>query len=240
MDLKGKKVLITGAAKRVGRALAIALSQKGALPVLHYWNSKQEAEELQKSLKLPPSHLLQANLENEKEVFKLADQALSLGPIDILINSASTYYPTPFTELDLKDWDKIFNINLKSIFILSQKLGLAMKKQGRGRIINIADTAATKPYLNYLPYCTSKGALLNFTKALALELAPEVSVNVLSPGPIAPPPEFDTQQITNIQNRLPLKKWGGFEEVAKGVIFFCESDFTTGDHLTIDGGALLV
>ncbi len=238
MDLKNKKILITGAAQRMGKAIAQDLNKRGASILIHYNHSKGEAQALAKELH--SAEILSANLENEKEVLKLAEDAQALGPVDFLINSASVYYPTPFEKIKLEDWNKIFNVNLKALFILSQKLGMAMKNQGQGSIINIADTAGFRPYRNYLPYCVSKGAVESFTKALALELSPEVRVNSISPGPIVPHPSENEKTIESVANRIPLKKWGGFEEIVKAVRFLCESDFTTGSNVIVDGGYYLV
>jgi NAD(P)-dependent dehydrogenase (short-subunit alcohol dehydrogenase family) len=108
------------------------------------------------------------------------------------------------------------------------------------RIIHIADTAGFRPYRNYLPYCVSKGALLSLTRALALELAPRVMVNSVSPGPIVPPPWESQKVIQNVAKKIPLQRWGGFDEIAKAVLFLCESNFATGINLIVDGGYQLI
>lgn len=241
MDLSGKKVLITGAAKRIGAAIAEALAKKGCHLILHYHRSAPEAKALQCKLSAfgISADLIQADLSQEKEVAALAKTALKKGPVDILINNTSLFYPIPFEKLKVSDWDQFMNVNLKALFILSQKLGLKMIQKG-GHIINLADLAGCHPYRNYLPYCVSKGAVLSLTRALAIELAPKVQVNSICPGLMIPPPWLSEPVKNRVIKKSPLKKWGGVEEIAKGVLFLCESDYITGSELVIDGGRQLV
>ncbi len=241
MILKGKKAFITGGGKRVGAAIARALAAKGCHLVLHYYRSAAEANRLAKELTLKGVgvDLMKANLEKEKEVRDLAHYALKRGTIDILINNAALYQRTPFKNIKTKDWDKILNTNLRSVFLLSQKIGEAMREQS-GRIINLADISGELPYRDYLPYCVSKGAVLSLTRALAIELAPKVQVNSISSGLIEPSLGTFRETIVRLGDKVPLKRWGGVEEVAKAVVFLCESDYTTGANFVIDGGYQLV
>jgi NAD(P)-dependent dehydrogenase (short-subunit alcohol dehydrogenase family) len=171
-------------------------------------------------------------------VLALCQKVLKKGSPDLLVNNASVYYPTPLKTLKLNDWNRVLKTNLTAPFILSLQLGRRMKPGAR--IIHIADTAGFRPYRNYLPYCVSKGALLSLTRALALELAPRVMVNSVSPGPIVPPPWESQKVIQNVAKKIPLQRWGGFDEIAKAVLFLCESNFATGINLIVDGGYQLI
>ncbi len=237
MNLKSKRALITGAARRIGAAIARSLAGEGCHLLLHYRKSKREVESLARELRKNGNQveIYRADLEKEKEVSKLCREVLLNGGVDILINNASLYYPTPIKNLKWKDWERMIAVNLTAPAFLALRLGNDMKKKG-GRIINLADTASFRPYRDYLPYCTSKGGIVTLTRALALELAPKVLVNSISPGPIEPAPWEPSRVIRSIQERMPLGKWGGPQEIAKGVVFFCRSDFATGSNLVIDGG----
>ena len=241
MTLKGKRVLVTGGARRIGAAIARNLAKEGCHLILHYHQSAREIQRLARELRTGglSVNTVQADLTQSEEVLLLASTVLKKGPIDILINNASIYYPTPFKSLNEDTWDRFMQIHLKAPFFLSKALAGGMQRRG-GRIINIADQAGEQPYRDYLPYCVSKGALLNLTRALARELAPKVHVNSISPGPILPPPWRSKKQMEGIRKRTPLQRWGGPEEIANAVVFLCVSDFITGTNLVIDGGFQLV
>lgn len=241
MNLRGKRVLVTGGAKRIGAAIVRSLAERGCDIVLHYHRSQAEARALARALAKSgvSVELLRADLSRESETLALARKALKKGPIDLLINNASLYDRAPFKRLTLENWDRCLRVNLTSVLLLSQKIGLAMRRRG-GRIINIADMAGEQPYRDYLPYCVSKGALLSLTRALAVELAPKVQVNSICPGPVLPSPRQPQRMVERLAKRTPLKKWGGADEVAKAVTFLCQSDFTTGANIVVDGGFQLV
>jgi NAD(P)-dependent dehydrogenase (short-subunit alcohol dehydrogenase family) len=235
-----KWALVTGAAKRMGKVLSTRLAEKGYSLILHYHHSRTEAVNFARELERKGAsvELIRANLENEKDVLALCQKVLKKGSPDLLVNNASVYYPTPLKTLKLNDWNRVLKTNLTAPFILSLQLGRRMKPGAR--IIHIADTAGFRPYRNYLPYCVSKGALLSLTRALALELAPRVMVNSVSPGPIVPPPWESQKVIQNVAKKIPLQRWGGFDEIAKAVLFLCESNFATGINLIVDGGYQLI
>lgn len=241
MNLRGKRALVTGAARRVGAAIARALAAEGCHLALHHHRNVGEARSLARELKDQgvTVDLFEADFEKEKEVDSLSREVLHGGPVDILVNNASVFYPTPFEKITQRDWRHFFNLHLHAPFLLSRSLGLRMKRRG-GRIINIIDRAAKKPYRHYLPYCVSKGAFLSLTRSLALELAPRVQVNGILPGPIVPAPWEKRDVVERIRKRNPLQRWGGEVEIAKAVVFLCRSDFTTGADFLIDGGHSLV
>ena len=239
MDIKGKNVLITGGAKRIGKYISISLAKEGANIVLHYNSSKEDAEKtLEEIMSFGVKvKIIRANLENENEVYSLAKESLdTFGKIDILINNASIYYPTPLFEENIEDLDRFYKIHIKAPFILSKIIGRKMYEKKEGRIINIADYSALRPYKNFTPYNISKGGLLTLTKCFSKELAPYVLVNAILPGPIVPPDDLEDKE-TPLKKTL-LKKWGGEKEVYKAVKYLIETDFTTGAFIPVEGGRL--
>jgi pteridine reductase len=164
----------------------------------------------------------------------------SFGRIDILVNSASVFAPTPIEKITERDWDSNLDTNLKAPFFLSKFASVAMRKQGAGKIINLGDWAGIRPYKDYLPYSVSKTGLIGLTKALAKELAPEVQVNCIALGMVIPPETYTKEEVDRLVSRTLTKTMGTPEDVARAVLFFCETDFATGAILTLEGGRLLV
>ena len=238
--IKGKNVLITGAGKRIGKFLALSLAEDGANIIIHYRSSDAEAKEiletvLKKGIKAVK---IKADLEKTDEVKKLIEYSIkSLGRVDILINNASIYYPTPLSEVTENDIDRFYNIHVKAPFILSKELGQIMYRNRWGRIINIADYSALRPYKNFSPYSISKGAMLTMTRAFAKEFAPHVLVNAVLPGPIIPAEGIE--DLKTPLEKTVLKKWGGEIEVYKAVKYLIQTDFTTGAFLPVEGGRLI-
>ncbi|WP_457625921.1 SDR family NAD(P)-dependent oxidoreductase [Persephonella sp.] len=240
MDIEGKNVLITGCARRIGRYIALSLAEEGANIVIHYKSSEKDAKKLMETIrkKSVKAVMIKADLEKSDEVKKLAEESLErMGKIDILINNASVYYPTPIEKVTEEDLDRFYNIHVKAPFILSQIIGQSMVKNKQGRIINIADYSPLRPYRNFSPYAVSKGGLLTMTRALAKEFAPYVLVNAVLPGPIIPAEEIeDTKK--PLEKTL-LHRWGGEKEVYKAVKYLIETEFTTGAFIPVEGGRLI-
>ena len=244
MRLQGKFVLVTGAARRVGRAVAMALARRGARLIIHYNRSRREAQRLvseAEDLCGREASLAQADLSDLRQVRRMTDGLLRrFGTVHVLVNSASLYERTPFGRVEAADWDSHLDVNLRAPFFLSQALGPAMKKAGEGKIVNIADWAAQRPYADYVPYCVSKAGLLCLNTALAKALAPEVQVNALLPGPVLLPESFTARQREAVREATLVKRLGTPEDVAQAVLFLIEgSDFVTGAALTVDGGRLV-
>ena len=240
MEIKNKKILITGGARRIGRFLAQKLAEDGADIILHYRSSKSDAEEVAQNIKKTGRevYLIKADLEDIRQVEGMAYRILDeIGGIDVLINNASIYYPTVFFKTRIEDLDRFYTVHVKAPFVLSRILGERMYRQKSGRIINIADYSGLRPYRNFTPYSVSKGAMLTLTRALAKELAPYVLVNAVLPGPIIPAEGIeDTEK--PLEKTL-LKKWGGEKEVYKAVKYLIETDFTTGAFIPVEGGRLI-
>ena len=244
MQIDGSVALVTGSAKRVGRAIATALAQKGARLAVHYNRSRAEAAAFAKELKgkyRVQAETFGADLSRASEARRLAKDVLRrFGRADILVNSASVYVKTPFGAVSEKDWDEHLDVNLKSPFFLSQELGRAMKRAGRGKIVNIADWAGLRPYAEWTPYCISKAGLICLTYALAKALGPQVQVNAVLPGPVLLPPDVGPKEREAIRQATLVKRLGSPKDIASAVAFLIEgSDFVTGAALPVDGGRLI-
>ncbi len=243
MEIQGKTALVTGAAKRIGRAIALTLASEGMNLLLHYRRSLKEIRETAKAAERlgVRVHLLRANLEKFTEINRLIREAFRRSPqIHLLVNSAAIFYPTPLGRVREKDWDEFLNVNLKAPFFLSQAVGIKMLRQKEGKIINLVDWTAFRPYTNYLPYCISKAGLVAVTQGLAKALAPHVQVNAIAPGPILPPAGATAKQNKIVIKRTPLKRFGEPSDIAEAVRYLVKSaDFVTGAVLPVDGGNLV-
>tara|TARA_B100000674_G_scaffold423603_1_gene376315 strand:- start:51 stop:668 length:618 start_codon:yes stop_codon:yes gene_type:complete len=162
-----------------------------------------------------------------------------LGQIDVLINNAADFFPTPLGEVSESEWDHLISLNLKAPFFLSQLVGTSMLKQGQGKIVNIADVAAERPWPQFLPYCASKAGLVSLTKGLAKALAPAVQVNAVAPGTMLPPHQISSFSQDLAVEKSLLKKMGRPDDIARAVTYFLENDFVTGTILPVDGGRML-
>lgn len=249
MQLSGKTVLITGAARRIGRDIALTLARRGASIIIHFRNSRREAVLLQREIEKTRSQaaLIQADFnvppKQFQKVLKKFLQQLhqKTKRVDVLVNNASIFYPTPLEKITPDDWEDFMAANLKAPFFLSQALGLAMKKQGSGKIINLVDWTGDRPMPQFLPYCISKAGLIAATKGLAKALAPQVQVIGIAPGPILPADFANAKQRRGAAERTLLKHYGSPKDIAQAVRFVIEdTDFMTGSVLSIEGGAALV
>jgi pteridine reductase len=243
MDLRNKIALVTGGARRIGRAIALDLAAHGTSIAVHYRTSQSEADALVAEITASggKAQAFHANLEHVAEIEQMVANVLdAFGRIDILINSASIFAPIPLTEITERDWDANLDTNLKAPFFLSKFAATAMRQQGAGKIVNLGDWAGTRPHKDYLPYSVSKSGLIGLTKALAKELAPEIQVNCIALGMVMPPEDYSQAEIERLVNRTLTKKMGTPEDIARAVIFFCETDFATGTILPLEGGRLLV
>jgi pteridine reductase len=239
--LTGKAVLITGAARRVGAAIAQAVHAAGADVVLHYRSSAEEAAALAQQLngaRPGSATLAQCDLLDSKAVAQLAQAAATaFGGLDILVNNASSFYPTPLGDIVEDDWNDLIGTNLKAPLFLAQAAAATLRERG-GLIINLADIHGLRPLRNHPVYCVAKAGLIMLTKSLARELGPEVRVNAIAPGPVMwPEGGVDAALRDEIIDRTALKRIGSPEDVARAVLFFAtEAPFVTGQILAIDGG----
>lgn len=239
-----KTILITGAAKRIGREIALSFFDKGWDIVIHYNSSKNDAQVLADEMNARRDNsaiIAQANLDNADEVIKLVDQTLSKNNrIDALVNNASTFYPTPIGNFSEDDWNLLMGSNLKAPLFLIQSFFKELKKN-KGFIINITDINVDKALINHSIYLAAKSGLQTLTRSLAKELAPDIRVNAIAPGAILEPPntEWTTEQKNNIINSVPLGRMGSEKDIADAAIFLSEAEYVTGQILNIDGGKSL-
>jgi pteridine reductase len=238
--------LITGAARRIGAVIAQTLHQQGYNIVLHYNNSQVAAEKLAAELNQQRHNsctVFAANLSDLKQIDTLATHAMSQWQrIDLLINNASSFYPTPLTAATEQQWDDLFASNSKGPYFLSQALASTLKKH-RGSIINIADIHTGQPLRDHSIYCMAKAANRMMTKSLAKELAPDVRVNGIAPGAIMWPEKRATlsaQQKQNIVAKTPLNRTGAPEDIAQLAHFLAaKASYITGEVIAVDGGRKL-
>ncbi|MBE8718540.1 pteridine reductase [Cellvibrio polysaccharolyticus] len=236
-------VLITGAGRRIGATLAGELHSDGFNLVLHYRRSRSETEALAQTLnqRRPDSAIaLPADLNNTDALTELARLASShWGRLDVLINNASAFYPTPLGNVTSDTWDDLIGSNLKAPFFLAQALLLALKQQ-QGCIINIADIYAEKPLKEHTVYCIAKAGNVMLTKSLAQELAPDIRVNGIAPGAIFWPENVqqdNTDYINHLLHKIPLQRRGQAADIARTVRFLIsDAPYITGQIIAVDGG----
>ena len=241
--MQGKVILVTGGARRVGAATCRKLHAGGANLVVHYRESEKEARDLQAELdSIRPDSvaLVQADLLDTSRLPYLVDEAIQrFGKLDALVNNASSFFPTPMGEITEQMWDDLIGSNLKAPLFLSQAAALPLRKQ-HGCIVNIVDIHAEWPLKRYVIYNAAKGGLASLTRSLAQELAPEVRVNGISPGPILWPEEgewADEASRQHIINRTLLKRTGEPDDIARTVAFLiADSPYITGQIISVDGG----
>jgi pteridine reductase len=245
MLLTDKSVLVTGAANRLGAQIARTLHQNGANLIIHYRASADAAEALVaelNQLRANSAIALGADLSSIAELEELADNAINaFDGLHILVNNASSFYPTKIGEIDQQAWDDLTTSNYRAPLFLSQACYPALK-QSSGCIINMIDIYASLPLKHHSVYCSSKAANQMLVKSLALELAPEVRVNGISPGAILWPTEETSDQQNYkkvLLEQVPLKRRGTPQAIADTALFLATNDYITGEIIRVDGGRLL-
>ena len=241
--MQGKVILVTGGARRVGAATCRRLHGQGANLVIHYRSSEQEARALQTELnrvRADSATLAQANLLDIAQLPYLIDEAAAhFGKLDALVNNASSFFPTPLGEITENMWDDLMGSNLKAPLFLSQAAAPHLKKQ-HGCIVNIVDIHSEWPLKRYVVYNAAKGGLASLTRSLAQELAPEVRVNGISPGPILWPEAgewMDEASRQHIISRTLLERTGEPDDIARTVAFLIgDAPYITGQIIAVDGG----
>jgi len=241
-ELKGKVALVTGSAVRIGRAIALALSGRGASLAIHYGRSAAAAAMTVAEIRDlgGSAEAFQADLRDLTRTKELIGEvAQTVGEIDILVNSAAVYATTEFANTSESIWDEQFTVNLKAPFFLAQAFSRHVGKTRSGQIINIADWRAVRPDPRSLAYSLSKGGIVTMTEGLALALAPNIRVNAIAPGAILPPKGRDETFLRQMAGRIPLLRHGTPGDVAGALIFLATAQFVTGQVLYVDGGAHL-
>lgn len=236
-----KTALITGGAKRIGAQITQTLHQNNHNVIIHYRHSKQTAKALMQKLnqkRANSARIVQAELTDFKALQTLVEE---IEYLDVLVNNASVFYPTPMQESDKDDWDKIINTNLMAPFLLSQLLSSILAKN-KGCIINIVDIYAQRPLKNHAIYNISKAGVAMMTQTLAKELAPDIRVCGVAPGSILWPEneaELSDMQKNKMLSKIPLNKQGSPEDIANTVLFLTNSPYITGQIISVDGGRTL-
>ena len=239
-----KTIFITGAAKRIGKEIALCFSEMGWNIIIHYNSSKNDAQVLADEINGTNSDsaiTVQGNLDVKEDVEKVINEVRDAFPtIDLLINNASTFYPTPIEDISEEHWDKLVGSNLKGpLFIIK---GLKDKlKESKGSIINITDTNLSKGVANYSIYSAAKAGLESITKGLARELAPDIKVNAIAPGAMLEPPDvtWTEEQKSKVISSIPLNSMGSEKDISEAVKFLAKSNYITGQIIKVDGGRSL-
>ncbi len=240
-SLEGRWALITGAAKRIGAVISAALHEAGANVAVHYLNSGEDAEQLASQLNQVRSDsalTVQGDLKNTADLKQMIDQLTKrTGGLDILVNNASSFYPTPLESITEEHWDDLLGINLKAPLFLS-KISLPYLKKNNGVIINIVDVHAQRPLKNHSVYGSAKAGLAMLTRSLAKDLGPDVRVNGVSPGAILWPESGISERVKeNILGQVPLGRPGTPDDIAAAVVFLVrDAPYVTGEIIAVDGG----
>ncbi|MFZ3324315.1 MAG: pteridine reductase [Usitatibacter sp.] len=241
--MQDRGVLITGAARRIGAAIARRLHGAGARVALHCNRSREEADKLAGELngaRPGSAFVVQGDLLDVGELARLVEDAASaMGGLDALVNNASSFHATPFGTIGMRDWEDLIGTNLRAPLMLAQAAA-PLLRQSKGAIVNIADIHAERPLKDFVVYSIAKAGLVGLTRSLALELGPDVRVNAVAPGAILWPDggqHFDPREKSRITEQTPLARIGSPEDVAGAVKYLLfDAPFVTGQVLAVDGG----
>ena len=241
MNLQGKVALVTGGARRVGRALSMALGASGATVVVHYHTSQAEAEEAVRALGAAQATMFQADLSRVEEIGALMRHIESEhGRLDVVINSASMFESAPLLDITEAMWDRVLATNLKGPFFVAQNAVPLMRRNDGGNIINIADLSAFQPWPSYAHHSVAKAGLVHLTRILARALGPEIRVNGIAPGTVLPPEDYDGTAGDGTPDRRVVAPRGTPDDVVRAMFFLLESNFVTGQTVVVDGGRMLL
>lgn len=241
MTLEGKTILITGAARRVGRAMALAAAAAGADVIIHHGQSAAAAQEAAAEIVQlgRRAWVLQADFADPIAAQGLMERAWELSPVFALVNNAAIFEPLALAQTTLEDWQRHQDINLTAPFLLSQAFATHLAADASGRIVNILDWRALRPAADHFPYTISKAGLAALTQGLAVALAPRIQVNGLALGAILPP--TDGSETGWVKRTVPAGRWADLDEVNQALLFLLDGPaYITGEILHVDGGRHLV
>ena len=242
MELRGKVALVTGAGRRLGRALAQALAQRGMSVALHYHESEKGARALQQEIERAGGRAacFRADLTDAHAAEELPRQvAAQMGRLDVLVNSAAIMLQLSLEETTPQKWDSVLGLNLRSVFFCTRGAAPALR-QSRGKVVNLADLAGLEPWPGFAAHSISKAGVVMLTKVLARSLAPEVTVNAIAPGAVLVPEEYSAEDRERLVRSTPLRRLGSPGDVVAALLYLLEGgDYVTGEVLVVDGGRLV-
>lgn len=242
MRLAGQTVWITGSGTRLGRAMALACAREGADVVVHYRTSRDGAEQTESEIRAMGRRTLvvQGDVGSPADVERMVGEVeVAMRGLTALVNSAATFHKADFASITEAEFFASIRTNLYGPFLLTQRALPLLRQASPGRVVNITDWAVDRPYRHYAAYMAAKGGLATLTEALARELAPEVLVNAIAPGPIMAPDNMETIVAERIAARTPTGRWGSPESVAAALVYTLESTDLCGSTITVDCGRRL-
>ena len=241
IDLTGRVALVTGGARRLGRAFALGLAGRGMDVAIHYGSSRKDADATVGAIRDLGRRAVAfaGDLRDGAVAAALPRRVVDeFGRLDILVNSAAVMERIAVEDTTIDQWDAIMNLNLRAPFLLAQQAAPHLRATG-GRIINIADLGGLEPWRNYAAHSVSKAGVVMLTKVLAVALAPDITVNAIAPGTVLVPDEYDDERREFLSETTPLKRLGTPDDAVKALLFLVEhGDFITGETLVVDGGRL--
>jgi pteridine reductase len=237
-SLNGTVALVTGGARRVGKAIALALADRGADVVVHFNSGAAEAEETAAEIRSRGvrASLVQGDLSDLAVAQALPGHAnAAFGRLDIVVNSAAMMQRTPIGEVTAQDWERMFALNLRAPFFISQAAAPLLRERG-GAIVNVADLAAYETWPAYVPHAITKAGIVQMTRGLAHALAPDIRVNAVAPGAVLLPDDWNDDSAKQLAETTPLARLGSAADVAQAVVYLCEATYVTGEVIIVDGG----
>jgi len=238
MRLSGRVALVTGAAHRVGRAIAVALAREGAQIAVHHHGASDAAPATVQELSElgVTAHAFRANLvEPAAPATLVAAVTEHFGALDLLVNSAAVMLRTPIGEVTSEEWDAMFALNLRAPFFLAQA-SVPSLRRNQGAIVNIADLAAFETWPAYVPHSITKAGVVQLTRALAHALAPDIRVNAVAPGAVLLPADWSEESAAHLVATTPLRRLGSPEDIGAAVVYLATANYVTGETLVVDGG----
>jgi pteridine reductase len=239
MELEGRVALVTGAGRRLGRAMASVLASRGMTIAIHHHASSEGAQQLKQEIIASSGRAacFEADLTDAHAARALPDRVVrEFGRLDVLVNSAAVMHRLSLEETTAEQWDAILNLNLRAVFFCTQGAAPALRAS-RGKVVNLADLAGLEPWSGFAAHSVSKAGVVMLTKVLALSLAPDVTVNAIAPGAVLVPDEYDEEERNRLARATPLRRLGDPADVTSALLYLLEGgDFVTGEVLVVDGG----
>ena len=242
MELRGRVALVTGAGRRLGRAMARALADRGMTVAVHHHASAEGAAELRDEIVAEggKAACFAADLTDAAAAAELPRRvAAELGGLDVVVNSAAVMHRRSFEDTTPAQYDAVLDLNLRSVFFVTQGAAPALRA-AHGKVVNLADLSGLEPWPGFAAHSVSKAGVVMLTRVLARALAPEVTVNAIAPGPVLVPEEYDAEERDRLARTTPLRRLGAPEDATAALLYLLEGgDYVTGDILVVDGGRLL-